>query len=424
MKPASAELEAILASGGPYIYADLYTFELRNGVTLRYTSGDRDITHDGNLFRAGGEISGYALVTGGRMRCVRGLEVDTTEITIAPGVNDTVNGIPLLTAIRQGQFDRANVRKERAFFASMASYGDTSPGTLIIFSGEVAEAVPSRTQAKLTVKSDVYLLNVSMPRKVYQASCPHTLGDSGCGVDRSAYAVTSTVLTGSTAVSIVCGLTQASGYFDLGTVAFTSGKNAGLSRSIKAYAPGAITLTAPFPNAPEVGDAFTVLPGCGKTIPTLASGTKSYTITGDRTTTVANLTADYGVTLIGLTSSITLSRGVYPQYDVAWEFFYESSISGRWYRISTGETLSLGATYTVNVKAPDTAMVKVSGTPASGQYSLTGKTYTFAAEDAGRQVVISFQYAASNTSAQCYAIYNNVSRFSGAPFIPVPETST
>jgi uncharacterized phage protein (TIGR02218 family) len=424
MKPASPELEAILASGGPYIFADLYTFELRNGVTLRYTSGDRDITHDGELFRSGGEISGYALVTGGRMRCVKGLEVDTTEISIAPGVNDTVNGIPMLKAIRQGQFDRAHVLKERAFFALMASYGDTSPGTLIIFSGEIADATPSRTEAKLTVKSDVYLLNVSMPRKVYQASCPHTLGDDGCGVDRSLYAVTSTTLTGSTAVSIVCGLAQASGHFDLGTVTFNSGANAGLSRSIKAYEPGSVTLTAPFPNVPEVGDAFTALPGCGKTIPVLASATQNYTISGSRTVTVANLTEDYGVTMAGLTYSALYPPGNYPDLDVYWDterWNPSTSWYGAWVAYSTG-LLASAPSYTAQY--PSTAMVKASGTPGDGQYSLTGGVYTFSSANNGRQVSISYQYATENAGAQCYAIYNNVARFSGAPHIPVPETST
>jgi uncharacterized phage protein (TIGR02218 family) len=402
MKPASAELEAILASGGPYIFADLYTFSLRNGLTLRYTSGDRDITHGGHLFRSGGEISGHALVTGGRMRCVRGLEVDTTEITIAPGVNDTVNGIPMLKAIRQGQFDRANLLKERAFFADMTSYGDTSPGTLIIFSGEVADATPSRTAAKLTIKSDIYLLNVSMPRAVYQASCSHTLGDTGCGVDRSAYAAASTVLTGSTAVSIVCDLAQAESYFDLGTVAFTSGANAGLSRSVKAYEPGSVTLTAPFPNTPDNGDAFTVLPGCGKIIPTLAHKVVDYVISAPRTVTIANLTEDMGVSLIGISTTV-------PGYT------YEYGDDAGWHT---------GWMPPVTTKAPDVAMVKVSGAPVAGQYSLSGGTYTFSSANDGRSVKISCQYAADNTEAQCFAIYNNVSRFSGCPHIPVAETAT
>jgi hypothetical protein len=69
-------------------------------------------------------------------------------------------------------------------------------------------------------------------------------------------------------------------------------------------------------------------------------------------------------------------------------------------------------------------MVKVGGTPTTGQYALSGGVYTFSSADIGRQVVVSYQRATANASAQCYAIYNNVARFSGAPCIPVPETST
>ena len=58
------------------------------------------------------------------------------------------------------------------------------------------------------------------------------------------------------------------GYFELGTLVFTSGENEGVSRSIKSYAPGVINFVFPLPFDPASGDTFTVYPGCDKQMST------------------------------------------------------------------------------------------------------------------------------------------------------------
>jgi len=58
-----------------------------------------------------------------------------------------------------------------------------------------------------------------------------------------------------------------SGYFNLGTIAFTTGANAGISRTVKTYlqgASGTVSLIAPFPLQAQAGDAFTLTPGRDK----------------------------------------------------------------------------------------------------------------------------------------------------------------
>ena len=76
----------------------------------------------------------------------------------------------------------------------MATPGDTSAGTVSIFSGRVADVQASRTEAILSVASDLTLLNVMMPRNVYQPARLHALFDedmlalgnaaSGCKLDK------------------------------------------------------------------------------------------------------------------------------------------------------------------------------------------------------------------------------------------------
>ena len=103
-----------------------------------------------------------------------------------------------------------------------------------------------------------------MPRNVYTAGCIHTVFDGGCGLIKASFANPSAALSGSTNRVLLCELAQAPGYFDLGTVTFTSGANAGVTRTIKAYAVGAISLSYPLKTAPAVGDSFIAYPGCDK----------------------------------------------------------------------------------------------------------------------------------------------------------------
>lgn len=54
------------------------------------------------------------------------------------------------------------------------------------------------------------------------------------------------------------------GRFTGGLMTMTSGANAGLSMEVGAYAPGSMTLRLSFPYPLEVGDTYTMTPGCGK----------------------------------------------------------------------------------------------------------------------------------------------------------------
>lgn len=264
MKPASSALQALLASR-QFHAADLYTFTLVGGGVLRYTTGDRDITANGSLFTSRGPRIDRS---SNKAKChwKTGVEVDTLIFDVMPQTGDLVNGQDFLAAIVQGAFDGAELTLERAF---MKVYGDTSVGTVILFAGRVAEIDLGRAVATFTVNSHLELLNIEMPRHLWQPGCVNSLGDASCGVNLGAFAVSGTDAGGSTAHQINAALGQPTGYFDQGKISFTSGANAGLWRSVKSWSqgsPGVIALLAPFPNAPQAGDAFAVYPGCDKTL--------------------------------------------------------------------------------------------------------------------------------------------------------------
>ncbi|AEV24626.1 phage conserved hypothetical protein [Azospira oryzae PS] len=256
MKAASPELIALLAQS-QFLMADLYTLTLKSGEVKRYTSADIDITLAGNTF-----IHDGPLIQRDRTRTVVGIEVDTLQLTINPKTTDLLNGVPFLKACRNGALDGATLLLQKAF---MASWGDTAAGAVTLFSGRVSGMMFSRTQAQIEVKSDTELLNIMLPRNTCQPTCLNTLFDAGCGLAKSGWQQTGALQAGSTQGSFNVGLTNfPDGWFALGTILFTTGINAGVMVTIKRHAAGVVTPSIPLISPPSTGDQFTIVPGCDR----------------------------------------------------------------------------------------------------------------------------------------------------------------
>src|SRR5579863_7564279 len=136
MKPASSALKSLLATRRFYA-ADLYSFALAGGGNLRYCAGDRDIVANGLPYPAGGSTGPYFDRKDNKAKChwKVGVEVDTLVFDVLPG-SAKVLGQPFLDAVRTGLFDAADCTLERVF---MPTYGDTRAGTVVMFTGRVAE---------------------------------------------------------------------------------------------------------------------------------------------------------------------------------------------------------------------------------------------------------------------------------------------
>jgi uncharacterized phage protein (TIGR02218 family) len=389
-------VKAMLLAQEPHHCDDLWTFVLTCGITLRWTSSDIDRAVGANTFLSQVAIS--------RDVCTltTGLETATQEVTVSPSDTEDemeIAGIPLRQAIRGGLFDGASVRLEWAY------YKVSSPldlvGTVLRFTGNVGDIDCYGAKAKLTINSPLKRLDQEIPWKAYGAGCRHYLGDSQCGVDLSAYAVAGTVLSGSTNGTVKTSLVSADKAWDGGVVLVTTTSGAAFRRSIRTNVGGTLYLRTPLPWAPQAGDDVSATPGCDKSKPELASVSRTETIPAGLTIAVATestFATDNGVILIG-------EMHVTPGY---WTYL-------------GGEHLETIWVEPVTTKDPDIAMVKVSGTPTTGQYALSGNVYTFAADDIGRDVTISAQTATGGEKG-CWR-FANLARFGGMPFIPAPETA-
>ena len=163
MKPASAELIALLNSGEQFMMTDLYTFTLAGGATvLRYSAAPTAIVANGYLFAAGPKFERS------KTKVVIGTQVDELDIKIYPETTDLVGATPFLEAAWQGQFDGALLQLERAFMGGSGNgYGDTSAGTVILFSGRISDIDCSRTGIEMKCRSHLELLNIQMPRRLW-----------------------------------------------------------------------------------------------------------------------------------------------------------------------------------------------------------------------------------------------------------------
>lgn len=261
MRAASPALIAFLdglRSGGDSqaLVADCYTFTLRTGLSLTYTNADVPIALNGAIFAANS-----VLVDGLTFKCEVGLQVVQQQITLAAQSTDTIGGIPFLQAVRNGILDGAEVQRERAF---LTSWTEAPIGSVILFKGRVGTIDNvGRTNAKITVNSDLVLLDVNMPRNLYAPNCQHVLYASGCGLIKSAHGANATAGVGSTQTKILW--SGSSNIYAQGTITFSSGVNTGATANVKTADSTALYLSSPLLSVPAAGNAFTVYQGCDHT---------------------------------------------------------------------------------------------------------------------------------------------------------------
>jgi uncharacterized phage protein (TIGR02218 family) len=251
-----------LIEGRQFFRADLVTLTLVDGTVIRYTSADVSLLWGGHQFLS-------FRMNREKIKASLGLSVDQLAMTLLPSATDTLAGVPYIQAIYLGALDGATILLEKAY---LSDWGDPRVplsanvvGVLHGFEGSVSDLTASTTEVQLTVKSALELLNMDMPRELYQSTCLHIVYDAGCTLSRAAFTVTGAV-TGSPSLNgFHTGLSQADGYFDQGVIALTSGAASGSRRTVKSYAGGTFNFVLPLPALPSVGDTFLVYPGCDRT---------------------------------------------------------------------------------------------------------------------------------------------------------------
>ena len=174
------------AQDSPIAFAECFTFITTAGSQYTWTNVDYDITYNGFVFSAYGP-----LVSGLKYKGSVGLEVDKQQIGIAARPTDVINGAPFLIALRDGAFDGAPVYRDRVF---LTAPNGAVVGGVRMFQGRISTVDHvGRTQATLTVASDLVILDYDMPKNLFSPTCLHVLYDAGCGVIRGTFSISGTV---------------------------------------------------------------------------------------------------------------------------------------------------------------------------------------------------------------------------------------
>ncbi|MCP4707321.1 MAG: DUF2163 domain-containing protein [Planctomycetes bacterium] len=209
-----------------------------------------------------------------------GIVKDTKEVSvvqIAFGLflgRDQVN----FTETQQEQFsqsfteiedylDRHDLRG--AFVLLRIVNPDDLSDDVVLHSGLIDEFVIEDNVLMVEVASAEDILNA--PTFPVSPSCPHTFGDSWCGVDResSANLYTGTADSGSTESQIIdSSISPATeGYWDIAIIEILSGANEGAIREVKQWDHSTTTITplVSFENTISSGDQFRLRRQCKKT---------------------------------------------------------------------------------------------------------------------------------------------------------------
>jgi Phage conserved hypothetical protein BR0599/Uncharacterized conserved protein (DUF2163) len=246
------------------------------------TDADTDITYPGGPTWSSRTVRVDKDKSQAHAHWKRGLDVDQWIVTLEPrnvdvdgnAFPDKIGNVPWIAAARGGALDGCDFTVQRAYFAAWPAYAPsiTPVGIVTIFTGRIAEVDVTDTQVVLTVNDWRELFTTMMPRDIFAAGCRHTLYDAGCTLFDSDFQVSGAATGASTTSVIVASSTlvaPGSGTFTLGKLLFTSGLNAGFTRTISNWDNAThYTVVNPFPFAVANGDTFNVYPGCNKLLST------------------------------------------------------------------------------------------------------------------------------------------------------------
>lgn len=226
----------------------------QNGLTVRVTRYPVDLTmSNGQVYLSG---SGYDF-TG--YQATSSMSASAIDLEGILGYAGVTHG-----AIESGVFDGARCYLFACDFKNPVE--DYEPIVCSVFGK--ATLADDRYMVEEMALIDALSQSVG---KVYAPGCQKVFGGqefAGCKVALGPLTLTGTLTAVANSSSFTdTARAEASDYFALGTIKFTSGQNAGLkAQEVKSFASGVITTFEPFYFTPAIGDTYQIIPGCRKSL--------------------------------------------------------------------------------------------------------------------------------------------------------------
>jgi uncharacterized phage protein (TIGR02218 family) len=256
--------------GGDTTLATCWLIEKRDGSVIRGTDHDEDIEiTTADLAELVGTYEAGANITTQDLRSTADGAVDNTEVQGAIVPVTTFNDITAAD-LEAGLFNGAAVT---LFVVNWRSPDDGQDIVKYGWLGEVARNSDRHYRTELRGLKQI--LDVIFVRTYSERCQVKRFGDSECTYDVASrtQAGTVTAVTNSRRFDATIDADSppvSAGFYNAGTLTFTSGANNGYAREVKRDAVngtlGQLSFWERFPNDPAPGDTFTISPGCSRTI--------------------------------------------------------------------------------------------------------------------------------------------------------------
>ncbi len=229
----------------------------QNGTTLGFTDHDRDISFGGTTYAA---MSG---MEGAEVETQLGLAIGGTEVSGALN-SDALTDVQILS----GVWDNATVE------TWLVNWGDINTRILLDI-GQIGEIRRSDHSFVAEVRGLAHRFDEDRGR-IFQSGCNADLGDTRCGINlESATLKSSGAVSGSDGrltLDIPLATAFVSGWFESGSITFTSGANAGAVIEIRQHRVNSLTtslvLWRPAISPINIGDTVVLRAGCDKRLET------------------------------------------------------------------------------------------------------------------------------------------------------------
>ena len=255
MKPISTALQSHL-DGELTTLAYLVKITRTDGTIKGFTTFDQNITIGGVTYKAHGALTPSALES------TSGLSTDNLEVT---GILDSDD--ILSTDIEAGLYDNARID------VYACNWADLTQDTVQLRRGWLGEVLLSGGHYVAELRGMHDLLQ-RVVGDYYTPECRYDLGDSRCTIDLGPITVTGTVTSVTDNATFTdTARTETDGTFNYGKLTWTGGANNGLAMEVKNWDSASFTfaLWLPMPHAIQVGDGYSIYPGCDKRFTTCAT---------------------------------------------------------------------------------------------------------------------------------------------------------
>lgn len=216
---------------------------------FRYTDLSSDVWYQGKRYRSDPGITISAI----RNSVDGGFQTATVTLPLNP------DGITEL-GVRSGDYDAAT------FAIELLHYDRPELGTMTLFSGTIEQAqTTDRGRADFDVKGTTSGAGAGSLTEVYTERCRNRFGDTRCKVDTVPLRVAFTVdNAGAAPARFGTSAAQAkpAAYWDLGTVRWLTGANAGRVQAVVTTSGDQVLLSDVPGHDIQVGDTGLLVPGC------------------------------------------------------------------------------------------------------------------------------------------------------------------